>query len=409
MNNKKLIICIVGVLTVAGGIWLFTGKTSKGGIRLETAKAGRSSISNTVTATGTVEPVTEVEVGTQVSGIIDKLYADYNDVVKAGQLIAEMDKVNLKAELASAEAQLASSKSEYEYQQKNYARNKILFEKKLISDADYETSTYNYEKAKAAYEQNQAAMVKVKRNLEYATITSPIDGVVINRAVEEGQTVAAGFETPTLFTIAADLTKMQVIADVDEADIGNVENGQRVSFTVDAYPNDVFEGTVMQIRLGDSESNSSTSASTSTVVTYEVVISADNPDLKLKPRLTANVTIFTLERDNVLTVPTKSLRFVPDAQILAQIGYIVSEAGKEALAGKRLVWIKDGQELKPKAVTVGSTSGNMIEITDGLNEGEELAVDFEASSVAPAIEAETERSPFMPGPPGSNKNKKNAK
>ena len=409
MNNKKLIICIVGVLTVAGGIWLFTGKTSKGGIRLETAKAGRSSISNTVTATGTVEPVTEVEVGTQVSGIIDKLYADYKDVVKAGQLIAEMDKVNLKAELASAEAQLASSKSEYEYQQKNYARNKILFEKKLISDADYETSTYNYEKAKAAYEQNQAAMVKVKRNLEYATITSPIDGVVINRAVEEGQTVAAGFETPTLFTIAADLTKMQVIADVDEADIGNVENGQRVSFTVDAYPNDVFEGTVMQIRLGDSESNSSTSASTSTVVTYEVVISADNPDLKLKPRLTANVTIFTLERDNVLTVPTKSLRFVPDAQILAQIGYIVSEAGKEALAGKRLVWIKDGQELKPKAVTVGSTSGNMIEITDGLNEGEELAVDFEASSVAPAIEAETERSPFMPGPPGSNKNKKNAK
>ncbi len=409
MNNKKLIICIVGVLTVAGSIWLFTGKTSKGGIRLETTKAGRSSISNTVTATGTVEPVTEVEVGTQVSGIIDKLYADYNDVVKAGQLIAEMDKVNLKAELASAEAQLASSKSEYEYQQKNYARNKILFEKKLISDADYETSTYNYEKAKAAYEQNQAAMVKVKRNLEYATITSPIDGVVINRAVEEGQTVAAGFETPTLFTIAADLTKMQVIADVDEADIGNVENGQRVSFTVDAYPNDVFEGTVMQIRLGDSESNSSTSASTSTVVTYEVVISADNPDLKLKPRLTANVTIFTLERDNVLTVPTKSLRFVPDAQILAQIGYIVSEAGKEAPAGKRLVWIKDGQELKPKAVTVGSTSGNMIEITDGLNEGEELAVDFEASSVAPAIEAETERSPFMPGPPGSNKNKKNAK
>jgi HlyD family secretion protein len=408
MNKKKLIIGIVGVLVVAGGIWFFTGKTSKGGIRLETAKVGRSSISNTVT--GTVEPVTEVEVGTQVSGIIDKLYADYNDVVKAGQLIAEMDKVNLKAELASAEAQLASSKSEFEYQQKNYARNKILFEKKLISDSDYETSTYNYEKAKAAYEQNQAAMVKVNRNLEYATITSPIDGVVINRAVEEGQTVAAGFETPTLFTIAADLTKMQVIADVDEADIGNVENGQRVSFTVDAYPNDVFEGTVMQIRLGDSESTSSSSStSTSTVVTYEVVISADNPDLKLKPRLTANVTIFTLERDNVLTVPTKSLRFVPDAGMLTQLGYIVSEAGKEAPAGKRLVWIKNGQELKPKAVTVGSTSGNMIEITDGLNEGEELAVDLEASSITPAAEAETERSPFMPGPPGSNKNKKSAK
>lgn len=403
MNKKKLIIGIVGVLVVAGGIWLFTGKTSKGGIRLETTKVGRSSISNTVTATGTVEPVTEVEVGTQVSGIIDKLYADYNDVVKAGQLIAEMDKVNLKAELASAQAQLASSKSEYEYQQKNYARNKVLHEKKLISDSDYETATYNYEKAKAAYEQNQASMVKVNRNLEYATITSPIDGVVINRAVEEGQTVAAGFETPTLFTIAADLTKMQVIADVDEADIGNVENGQRVSFTVDAYPNDVFEGTVTQIRLGDSESSSSSSTSTSTVVTYEVVISADNPDLKLKPRLTANVTIFTLERDNVLTVPTKSFRFVPDAEILAQLGYIVANANTEAPAGKRLVWVRNGQELTPKAVTVGSTSGNMIEITDGLNEGEELAVDLEASTVAPVAEAEAERSPFMPGPPGSKK------
>ena len=296
MDKKKLIMGGVAVILIAGGVFLFTGKSSKGGIKLETAKVGRSTITNTVTATGTVEPVTEVEVGTQVSGIIDKLYADYNDVVKAGQLIAEMDKINLQAELRSAEAQLASSKTEFEYQQKNYARSKVLHEKQLISDTDYETATYNYEKAKAAYDQSQASMVKVNRNLEYATITSPIDGVVINRAVEEGQTVAAGFETPTLFTIAADLTKMQVIADVDEADIGNVEEGQRVSFTVDAYPNDQFEGVVRQIRLGDSESTSSASSSTSssTVVTYEVVITADNPDLKLKPRLTANVTICLL-------------------------------------------------------------------------------------------------------------------
>ena len=301
MDKKKLIMGGVAVILIAGGVFLFTGKSSKGGIKLETAKVGRSTITNTVTATGTVEPVTEVEVGTQVSGIIDKLYADYNDVVKAGQLIAEMDKINLQAELRSAEAQLASSKTEFEYQQKNYARSKVLHEKQLISDTDYETATYNYEKAKAAYDQSQASMVKVNRNLEYATITSPIDGVVINRAVEEGQTVAAGFETPTLFTIAADLTKMQVIADVDEADIGNVEEGQRVSFTVDAYPNDQFEGVVRQIRLGDSESTSSASSSTSssTVVTYEVVITADNPDLKLKPRLTANVTIYTLERANI--------------------------------------------------------------------------------------------------------------
>lgn len=313
MDKKKLIMGGVAVILIAGGVFLFTGKSSKGGIKLETAKVGRSTITNTVTATGTVEPVTEVEVGTQVSGIIDKLYADYNDVVKAGQLIAEMDKINLQAELRSAEAQLASSKTEFEYQQKNYARSKVLHEKQLISDTDYETATYNYEKAKAAYDQSQASMVKVNRNLEYATITSPIDGVVINRAVEEGQTVAAGFETPTLFTIAADLTKMQVIADVDEADIGNVEEGQRVSFTVDAYPNDQFEGVVRQIRLGDSESTSSASSSTSssTVVTYEVVITADNPDLKLKPRLTANVTIYTLERANILTLPNKALRLSP--------------------------------------------------------------------------------------------------
>lgn len=403
--NKKVIIGIAAVVLVAGGAWFFTGKSAKGGIRLETAKVGRSSISNTVTATGTVEPVTEVEVGTQVSGIIDKLYADYNDVVKAGQLIAEMDKVNLKAELASAQAQLASSKSEYEYQQKNYARSKVLFDKKLISDSDYETATYNYEKSKAAYEQNQASMVKVNRNLEYATITSPIDGVVINRAVEEGQTVAAGFETPTLFTIAADLTKMQVIADVDEADIGNVEDGQRVSFTVDAYPNDVFEGTVKQIRLGDSSSSSSSSStSTSTVVTYEVVITADNPDLKLKPRLTANVTIYTLERDNVLTVPTKSLRFVPEEELLMGTGLTAENSAQEAPAGKRLIWVKQGQQLHPKVITVGSTSGNMIEVTDGLTEGEEIAVDMASNGAAP-VAAATEKSPFMPGPPGGNKKK----
>ena len=408
MNKKKLIIGIITCIVIAGGgLWFFTGKSSKNKIQLETAQAGRSSISNTVTATGTVEPVTEVEVGTQVSGIIDKLYADYNDVVKAGQVIALMDKVTLEAELASSEAQLESSRVEYEYQQKNYARNKVLFEKKLISDSDYETATYNYERAKAAYDQSQASIVQVRRNLEYATITSPINGIVINKAVEEGQTVAAGFETPTLFTIAADLTKMQVIADVDEADIGTVQEGQRVTFTVDAYPNDTFEGTVKQIRLGEGDSDDSSTSST-TVVTYEVVISANNPDLKLKPRLTANVTIYTLERDNALTVPTKALRFVPDAEMLAQIGYTVTNPNVSAPSGKRVIWTKTGMELKPKFVTTGSTSGNLIEITEGLNDGEEIAVDLEAISATP-VTVETERSPFMPGPPGSDKKKEGEK
>ena len=289
MKKRNLLIA-AGVVAAGVCIWLIARPSKGPKVLLETAPISHITIRNSVTATGTVEPVTQVEVGTQVSGIIDKLYADYNDQVKAGQLIAEMDKVTLQAELESAQAQLASSKTEYEYQTKNYARTKTLHEKQLVSDAEYDQAFYLYETARNAYEQSQAAMVKVKRNLGYATITSPIDGVVISRAVEEGQTVAAGFETPTLFTIANDLTQMQVVADVDEADIGQVADGQRVQFSVDAYPDDTFEGTVLQVRLeATTESN---------VVTYEVVIDAPNPDLKLKPGLTANVTIFTLEKDD---------------------------------------------------------------------------------------------------------------
>lgn len=409
MNKKKVMIGLVGIAIVAGGLYLFSGEKAGGRMVLETEKVGRASITNVVTATGTVEPVTEVDVGTQVSGIIDKLYVDYNDVVTAGQLIAEMDKVTLEAELQSATAQLNKSKSEYEYQQKNYARSKVLFEKKLISDTDYETATYNYEQAKASYEESQASMVKVRRNLEYATITSPINGVVINKAVEEGQTVAAGFETPTLFTIAADLTKMQIIADVDEADIGSVEDGQRVSFTVDAYPNDVFEGKVEQIRLGESSdsSSSSTTTSTSTVVTYEVVISADNPDLKLKPRLTANITIYTMEREDVLSIPNKALRFIADASLLEPLGLTVEDPMAQAPEGKRLVWVEEGTQLKPKAITVGSSNNNVTEVVDGLQEGEVVAVDLSAAT--PTVSSSTagqERSPFMPGPRDNKKDKK---
>ena len=407
MKKKKVIIGVVVAAVIVAGIWIFAGKSSKEHLKLDTAHAGRNSITNSVTATGTVEPVTEVEVGTQVSGIVDKLYADYNDVVKAGQLIAEMDKINLLAELASAQAQLASSKTEYEFQEKNYNRSKKLYDKQLISEVDFETATYNYEKAKAAYDQSQASMVKVRRNLEYATITSPIDGVVINRAVEEGQTVAAGFETPTLFTIAADLTKMQVIANVDEADIGNVHEGQRVSFMVDAFPNDEFDGVVKQVRLGDaSSSSSSVSSSSSTVVTYEVVITADNPDLKLKPRLTANVTIYTLERDNVLTIPTKSLRFIPDPEMLTQINYTVSPNQPDAANGKRMVWVKNGNNLEPKYVSVGSTSGNLIEVIEGVQEGDEIVVDMETVRAGDAAAPSGEKNPFMPGPPGNNNRKK---
>ena len=396
MKKRNLLIA-AGVVAAGVCIWLIARPSKGPKVLLETAPISHITIRNSVTATGTVEPVTQVEVGTQVSGIIDKLYADYNDQVKAGQLIAEMDKVTLQAELESAQAQLASSKTEYEYQTKNYARTKTLHEKQLVSDAEYDQAFYLYETARNAYEQSQAAMVKVKRNLGYATITSPIDGVVISRAVEEGQTVAAGFETPTLFTIANDLTQMQVVADVDEADIGQVADGQRVQFSVDAYPDDTFEGTVLQVRLeATTESN---------VVTYEVVIDAPNPDLKLKPGLTANVTIFTLEKDDATAVPTKALRFVPNAELLGELGLTIDQTEQQAAPGSRELWVTEGPTLRPRRVYAGAASGDMTEITEGLTGSEEIVTGLVTAK--PREEAAAiERSPFMPGPPGSNNKKK---
>jgi HlyD family secretion protein len=386
--KKKTLWIIVGVLVAAAILYLAVRPTGKSSVTLETAKAERINITNSVTATGTVEPVTKVEVGTQVSGIIDKLYADYNDEVKAGQVIAVMDKINLEAELTSSQAQLDAAKTEYEYREKEYNRTKTLHDKELVSDSDYDSAYYQYATAKNAYSQAQASYVKVKRNLSYATITSPIDGVVISRAVEEGQTVAAGFETPTLFTIAKNLTDMQVVADVDEADIGQVEEGQNVTFTVDAYPDDVFNGTVEQVRLE--------ATTTSNVVTYEVVINAPNPDLKLKPGLTANVTIYTLEEDNVLAVPTKALRFNPDAELLSQIGISV-EGSAQPAEGTRTVWVKNGNTISPKAVTANYTSGDKTGIFSGLTDGEEVVTGLSAAQTAKKAET-TERSPFAPGP-----------
>ena len=406
MSKKKIISLAVGVIIVAGiAIWAFGGQAKKRKVVYETATVDRANISNSVTATGTIEPVTEVEVGTQVSGIIDRLYADYNSVVTKGQLIAEMDKVTLQSELASQKATYDGAKAEYEYQQKNYERNKGLHEKQLISDTDYEQSLYNYQKAKSAFDSSKASLAKAERNLSYATITSPIDGVVISRDVEAGQTVASGFETPTLFTIAADLTQMQVVADVDEADIGDVEEGQRVSFTVDAYPNDVFEGKVTQIRLGATSSSSSTTTTT-TVVTYEVVISAHNPDLKLKPRLTANITIYTLDKQGVLSVPAKALRFTPAVPLVG------SNAVVKDCEGEHKVWTREGDTFTAHPVSIGISNGIVTEITGGINEGTQIVSDAVISTGAETTIAEGqgdgERSPFMPGPPGNNK-KKNSK
>ena len=408
MKTKKIILIAVAVaVVVGGGIWFFTGSPAKHKVMYASATVSKGDISNSVTATGTIEPVIEVEVGTQVSGIIDKIYVDYNSVVTKGQLIAEMDRITLQSELASQQATYDGAKAEFEYQKKNYERSKGLHDKSLISDTDYEQALYNYQKAKSAFDSSKAALAKAERNLSYATITSPIDGVVISRDVEAGQTVASGFETPTLFTIAADLTQMQVVADVDEADIGGIEEGQRASFTVDAYPNDVFDGVVTQIRLGDASSSSSASSSTSTVVTYEVVISAPNPDLKLKPRLTANVTIFILDKKDVLSVPNRALRFTPEAPLIGK-NDIVKDC-----EGEHKVWTREGTTFTAHPVEIGISNGISTEIISGVAEGTKVVTEATIGAMPDENmnrepgQGNGERSPFMPGPPGNNKKKSN--
>lgn len=405
MSKKKIIIAVVAVVVIVAAGFLMLGKSkAKSRIDFATEKVEKGSVSTSITATGTIEPVTEVEVGTQVSGIIDKIYIDYNSVVTKGQVIAEMDKVTLMSDLQSAQANYNGTKASYDYQKKLYERNLKLHEKELISDTDFEQSEFNYKNARAAYEQSKAALSKAERNLSYATITSPIDGVVTSRDVEEGQTVASGFETPTLFTIAADLTKMQVVADVDEADIAGVTEGARVTFTVDAYPDDTFDGVVKQVRLGSANSSSSSSSTTSTtVVTYEVVITADNPDLKLKPRLTANVTIYTQTHDDALLVSSKALRFTPNKELAG--GKSIKDC-----AGEHKLWTIENNTFVAHAVKTGISDGTKTEILEGISEGTAVVTETQVKGSAPEATAEgsngeSEQNPFMPSPPGKNKKK----
>ncbi len=404
-NKKTMIIVAIVIIVIIAACWIFGGSKGKDKVDFATEKAQIGSVSNSITATGTIKPVTEVEVGTQVSGIIDKIYVDYNSVVKAGEVIAEMDRATLLTDLQSAQASYDGAKAEYEYQEKQYERNKKLYEKQLISDIDFEESTYNYLRTKSTLAQTQAELAKAERNLSYATITSPIDGVVTSKDVEEGQTVASGYETPTLFNIAADLTQMQVVADVDEADIADVAEGGRVTFTVDAYPDDMFEGVVKQVRLGSENSSSSSSSSSSsetTVVTYEVVISVDNSDLKLLPRLTANVTIYTLTHDNVLTVPAKALRFTPNKDIAG--GRAINDC-----TGEHKVWTLENNTFVAHPVKTGISDGTNTEIVEGIGEGTEVVTEAVVMSVATEVVSESsgdeERSPFMPGRPDRDRNR----
>ncbi len=407
MKTKKISgvwIIVSVIVAIAILAWLLSGKKKDTTINFTTEAVAPTNIENSVTATGTIEAVKTVTVGTQVSGIINKLFVDYNSVVKKGQVIAELDKQNLQSQLNSAKAQLSqaqanllSAQSDLAYQKVNYQRNKTLYNKGLISANDYEQARLSWQTANATVAERRDAVAaareevsRAQTNLSYAVITSPIDGVVISKSVEEGQTVAASYSTPELFTIAKDLKDMRVIANVDEADIGGVKVGQRVTFTVDAYPNDTFEGAVTQVRQEATTTNN--------VVTYEVVISAPNQDLKLKPGLTANVNIYTEEIKNVLSVPSKALRYTPEKETVG------GRKIQDVTNAKNKVWTLEGNTLVAHKVTVGSTDGVHTQILGGIKDGAKVITGIASPEADDSDDAnDGTQSPFAPGPRGGKK------
>ena len=390
LRISKIWIAVVVIVIVAVAAWAMSGGKKEEDINFKEEKVALKTLQNSVTATGTIEAVTSVTVGTQVSGIVNKLYVDYNSQVKKGQVIAELDKTNLLSELNTAKANLASAQSSLNYQAANMERYKTLYKKGLVSADEYENALLTYRQAKEQVASSKENVQRAQTNLGYATITSPIDGTVISKSVEEGQTVAASFNTPELFTIAKDLTNMQVVANVDEADIGGVKEGNRVTFTVDAYPDDTFEGTVKQVRLEATTTNN--------VVTYEVVISAPNADLKLKPGLTANVTIYTQERSGVLAVANKALRFTPTKETVGKDMKIID------CKGKNKVWTLNDKTLTAHPVTIGQNDGINTEITKGLKQGDKIVTEIVVN--VPEEEDAPQQSQGLisgPGPRGKKK------
>lgn len=388
---SKAWIAMILVVVIAVAAWLLSGGKKEEQINFKQEKVATHTLQNSITATGTIEAVTSVTVGTQVSGIVNKLYVDYNSVVKKGQVIAELDKTNLISELNTAKANLASTESNLSYQSANMKRYQTLYKKGLVSADEYENALLAYRQAKEQVASSRENVQRAQTNLGYATITSPIDGTVISKSVEEGQTVAASFNTPELFTIAKDLKNMQVIANVDEADIGGVAVGNRVNFTVDAYPDDTFEGVVKQVRLEATTTNN--------VVTYEVVISAPNADLKLKPGLTANVTIFTKEQANILSVANKALRFTPTKETVGKDMKIVD------CKGKNKVWTLNGNTLTAHSVNIGQSDAMHTQIISGIKAGQSVVTEI----VVDASEDEEDSQPQSqglisgPGPRGKKK------
>ena len=416
-KKKRTWLIVLGVIVLALIVfWIVKAtKSSKKELVIRTHVVKEYTVENTVTATGTIEPVETVEVGTQVSGKVEKIYVDFNDVVKKGQLLAELDKLTLNQNVSRAKASLTSAESQLNYSKLTYDRTKQLYEANAATLAAYQEAQNSYTQAQMSKKNAQAAYDQALVDLSYAEIYSPIDGVVLDRAVEVGQTVAASFSTPTLFTIAKDLTKMQVEAAVDEADIGQVKIGQRVDFNVDAYTYETFEGTVNQIRMK--------ATTTSNVVKYTVIISAPNPDQKLFPGMTANVTIIT-EEETGLAVPAEALNFTPDEQVLKNMRKNgkpeeMGERPQGAPQGERpmmngnggqssgmsTVWIKKGDEIMPQPVKVGKSDVAYKIIEEGLKEGDEVVLS--AQYVAKEKQAKKGENPFMPGPPGRNKNNNN--
>lgn len=388
---SKVWIAMILVVVIAVAVWLLSGGKKEEQINFKQEKVATHTLQNSITATGTIEAVTSVTVGTQVSGIVNKLFVDYNSVVKKGQVIAELDKTNLISELNTAKANLASTESNLSYQSANMKRYQTLYKKGLVSADEYENALLAYRQAKEQVASSRENVQKAQTNLGYATITSPIDGTVISKSVEEGQTVAASFNTPELFTIAKDLKNMQVIANVDEADIGGVAVGNRVNFTVDAYPDDTFEGVVKQVRLEATTTNN--------VVTYEVVISAPNADLKLKPGLTANVTIFTKEQANILSVANKALRFTPTKETVGKDMKIVD------CKGKNKVWTLNGNTLTAHSVNIGQSDAMHTQIISGIKAGQSVVTEIVVDASEDEEDSQQQSQGLIsgPGPRGKKK------
>lgn len=380
-------------------------------VTFETAKIGKGTISNTITATGALEAIKTVAVGTQVSGVIEKIYVDFNSQVKKGQLLAQLDETPLLAQLSQSKASVDQAAAQVKFQKATFDRYSALIARKLIAQSDFDQAEYNYQNALAALKNAQSVNDRNKINLSYARIYSPIDGVILNRAVDEGQTVAASFNTPTLFSIANDLTQMRVEAKVDEADIGQVQNSQRVTFTVDAFPDRKFDGSVTEIRKQP--------VVTSNVVTYTVIVEAPNPELKLLPGMTASITIYVNEKNDILVIPGKAVRFSPDAETMAAyIKSLKNVPGAElpsmpdmtkapAFSGTtekkdgNTIWTKKGTMIVPHEVKIGENDGINYELVSGLDEGEEIILSMSIEKEANATKAA--RSPFMPQRPGQRK------